>query len=191
MTRGRTLFGVAAVIAILAVQALAAPFVVFPQAVQLPSPDGRFVVRNADTERPPSAFVGTFHSLWLVETATGRSRKLCDYVGVAAVAWSGNNLLLINQYLSKRTSRAMVFSPSSQDPVVLDKPTLITLVAVEQRDTLRGNDRVFIEALRVEGENLVFSVWGYGAHDASGFHWACQYALENGAVTCTEARSAR
>jgi hypothetical protein len=33
--------------------AQAAPFVVFPKAGQLPSPDGRFVVRNTDRKGSP------------------------------------------------------------------------------------------------------------------------------------------
>jgi hypothetical protein len=36
----------------------AAPFVVFPKAGQLPSPDGRFVVRNTDRAAPFSEYVG-------------------------------------------------------------------------------------------------------------------------------------
>jgi len=183
--------GVVAVVALLAAEALAAPFVVFPKAGELVSPDGRLIVRDADRPGAPSDFVGTFHSLWLVESATGHSSKLCDYVGVAAVAWFGNDFLLVTQYLNKRTSRALVFFPNSGlDPLVVDKPTLTNLLPVELRDTLRGNDQVFIEASRLEGRTFYFSVWGYGQHDADGFRWRCQYALEGGAVSCSDSRSA-
>jgi len=183
--------GVIAVVALLTVQALAAPFVVFPKAGELASPDGRYIVRNADRQGSASDFAGTFHSLWLVEPATGRSRKLCDYVGVAAVAWVGNDFLLVTQYLNQKTSRALVFFPTGElDPVVLDKPTLTNLLPVELRDTLRGNDHVFVEVSRLEGRTLYLSVWGYGQHDASGFRWCCQYALGEGTVSCSEGRSA-
>jgi hypothetical protein len=101
---------------------LAAQFVVFPKADQLASPDGRFLVRNTDREASQAEINGTFHSLWLIESATGRARKLCNYVGVAAVAWSENDSLIVTEYVGKRTSRALVFSAAaSADPLMLDE----------------------------------------------------------------------
>ena len=179
--------GVVVVAAALCGVAAAAPFVVFPQAGQLVSPDGRFAVRNVDREAPASDLVGTFHALWLTELATGRSRKLCDYLGLAAVAWSRNDFLVVTQYLSRRTSRALVFSAAQpDDPVVLDQPTLTRLVPVELRPALRDNNHVFIEASRLEDDTLYLQVWGYGQHDANGFRWHCQYALREGTVSCVE-----
>ena len=116
------LFVVAAVLAC-EIVADAGPFVVFPKAGQLPSPDGRFVVRNAAREAPLSEIVGRFQSLMLEETATGHSRKLCDYLGVAAVAWAKSKFIIMTQYVSKRTSRALVFvADDSREPVVIDQP---------------------------------------------------------------------
>ena len=187
MRTWRIVAGLAIVVAALCGEAAATPFVVFPQAGQLSSPDGRFVVRNVDREAPATDFVGTFHALWLTEVATGRSHKLCDYVGLAAVAWSGNDFLVITQYLSRRTSRALVFSVSQpNDPVVLDQPTLTRMVPVELRLTLRENDHVFIEASRLEEDTLHLRVWGYGQHDANGFRWLCEYTLRGGTVSCGE-----
>ena len=184
---------IASVIVVFAtVRALAAPFVLFPKAGELASPDRRFVVRNAEREAESSEFVGTFRSLWLIETATGRSRKLCDYVGVAAVAWTKGDFLVVTQYLTKRTSRALVFSPADLDnPVVLDKPTLIRLVPYELRPALEENDHVFVEASRLEDDVLHLRVWGYGRHDRNGFRWLCEYATWNGATSCTEERGSR
>ena len=54
-----------------AVHMYAAPFSLFPKASHLASPDGRFEVRDVDLREPGSEFSGIFHSLWLVETATG------------------------------------------------------------------------------------------------------------------------
>lgn len=190
MRSWRIVLGLAVFAAVSWVQGLAAPFVVFPKAGELASPDGRFVVRNSEREGSASDFVGTFHSLWLVESATGSSRKLCDYSGVAAVAWSSNDFLIVTQYLAKKTSRALVFSTARpDDPVMLDKPTLIRLVPVELRPALRENDHVFIEAWRVEEGRLHLRVWGYGQHDANGFRWRCEYALRGGTVSCNEERS--
>jgi hypothetical protein len=183
----RMMLGVAVVVAIVIVQADANPFVVFPKAAELVSPDGRFVVRNEENRDVGSDFVGTFRSLWLVEVTTGRSRKLCDYIGVAAVAWSNNDFLVITQYLNKKTSRALVFSAAGpEDPVMLDMPTLIRLVPAELRATLRANDHVFVEGSRVEGETLHLRVWGYGQHDGNGFRWRCEYGLREGGFSCTE-----
>jgi hypothetical protein len=182
----RTWLCVAAVIVFIC-GAQAAPFVVFPKAGQLASQDGRFVVRNTDPVVQSSEFGGTFHSLFLEETTSGRSRKLCDYVGVAAVAWTKDDVLVMTEYLSKRTSRALIFAAdNSRDTVVIDQPLLTTLVPVNLRPQLRENDHVFVEAVQVKGETLVLRVWGYGKHDANGFRWRCEYNLPEGAISCEE-----
>jgi hypothetical protein len=166
-------------------QMFALPFSMFPKAGRLASPDGRFEVRDVDLREHGSEFFGIFHSLWLVETANGRSRKLCDYVGLAAVAWSEKDFLIVTQYLSKKTSRALIFATTStQDPVVLDVPTLIQMVPVELRPALRENDHAFVEASRLEGEIFYFQVWGYGQHERNGFHWNCEYNLGATNLNC-------
>ncbi len=187
MRSWRIRLGAAVAAALWCVAAFATPFVVLPKAGQLMSPDGRLVVRNVEHEGAASDFIGTFHSLWLTELATGRSRKLCDYLGVAAVAWSSEGSLVVTEYVGKRTSRAWVFSAADlDDPVMLDKLTLTRLVPVELRPALRGNDHVFVEASGVEEDRLHLRVWGYGQHDANGFRWRCEYALRENAVSCVE-----
>lgn len=167
------------------VQTSATQFVVFPRTSELASPDGRFEVRNTEAGGSPLEFVGTFHSLWLVELSNGRSRKLCDYLGLAAIAWAGNDSLVVTQYVGKKTSRALVFYVTQpDDPVMLDKPTLVRMVPVGLRPTLRENDHVFVEASRVEDNTLYLRVWGYGQHDATGFRWRCEYGLREGTVLC-------
>jgi len=172
-------------VATLTAQALAAPFVVFPKAGRLVSPDGRFVVHDADREAAAADFVGTFHSLWLTEVATGRSRKLCDYLGVAAVAWSDNDFLVITQYVGKKSSRALVLSVlDEKESVMIDSSALVSLVPGDLRAALLGNDHVFIEASRLAEETFHFQVWGYGMRDPKGFRWKCQYGLREGNVAC-------
>jgi len=161
------------------------PFVVFPQAGELISPNRQFTIRNVDAADAGSEFVGTFHSLWLTDLSTNRSRKLCDYVGVAAVAWSRSDQILVTQYLSKKTSRVLVFPvAATQEPLVLDQPVVTQLLPVELRDTLRQNDHIFIEASRVDDTVLYLTIWGYGQHNRNGFHWPCQYVLREGSLTC-------
>ncbi len=182
----RPLLCIAAVIAF-KILAHAAPFVVFPKASELRSEDGRFVVRNTDREAPLSEYVGTFHSLFLEETASGHTRKLCDYVGAAAVGWAKDDFIIVTQYLSKRTSRAVIFAADeSRNPVVIDQSLLTNLVPVNLRPQLLGNDHVFVEAWGVEGETLTLRVWGHGRHDVNGFRWQCKYSMLEGAISCEE-----
>lgn len=71
--------GLAAFAALLSVSSLGAStaqFAVFPKANELVSPDGRFAVRSIDPQGSASDFLGTFHSLWLFERATGRCAKI-------------------------------------------------------------------------------------------------------------------
>jgi hypothetical protein len=170
-----------------AIPTFASPFVVFPKATELVSPDGRYAVRNVETTNSTSEFVGTFHSLWLYELATSRSRKLCDYVGVASAAWSSNDVLVVTQYVGKRTSRALVFPAiAAQDTIMLDSAALIRLLPPELRPPLRENDHVFVEGSRVEHDTLYLTVWGYGQHAPNGFRYRCEYSLREGSLSCIE-----
>jgi hypothetical protein len=58
-------FAIAAclIVVVLTTAALGGPFVLFPKARQLSSPDGRFVVRNVERSTSAAEFDGTFHSL--------------------------------------------------------------------------------------------------------------------------------
>src|ERR1700687_4045306 len=98
-----------ALVSLVSAEVFASQFVVFPKASELVSPDGRFAVRSVDSQGSASDIVGTFRTLWLFELATGRSRKLCDYLGVASVAWSSNDWLLVTQYVGRGASRALGF----------------------------------------------------------------------------------
>jgi hypothetical protein len=191
MRQARIVLARAMLSAILITQAVAAPFVLFPKATELASPDGRFVVRNLERKGGPNEFVGTSLSLWLVEKATGRSLKLCDYIGVAAVAWFGD-YLVVTEYVGKKTSRALVFSVADAiDSIVLDKRTLLRVIPVDLRETLRQNDHVFVEASGVNGQTLHLRVWGYGQHDANGFQWHCEFVFREGTVSCSDDRPSR
>jgi hypothetical protein len=172
----------------LAVPVHAAPFAMFPQTGWLLSPDGRYEVRDVAPESAAGELVGASHSLRLTDLTTGRSRKLCDYLGIAAVAWSSNDFLVVTQYVGKKTSRALVFAASSSaEPVLLDAAGLIQMVDVVLRPTLRENDHIFVEAAKVEDNSFYFRVWGYGKHDPNGFRWNCRFTLRDGGVSCSRA----
>ena len=167
------------------------PFVLFPKAERLPSPDGRFVVSTSERQASPSEFAGTFDSLWLTEVATGRTRKLCDYFGLAAVAWSGNDFLLVTQYMGRKASRALILPVARpEDSVMLDSAALSRLVPLTFQTTLRENDHVFVEVSSVEANVAHLRVWGYGKQDGS-FRWGCEYRLNEGTISCTDAKGSR
>ena len=170
----------------------AASFSMFPNAGRLISPDGRFEVRDVEQAGAPGGLVGSSRSLWVIEIATGRSRKLCDYLGLAAVAWSKHNAILITQYVGKKTSRALIFPDVVKgDAVMLDSGELIRLLSMEWRPTLRENDHIFVEAVSLEGADFHFRVWGYGKLDPNGFRWNCKYSLMDNRASCESAPQPR
>jgi len=188
MRCGSAVLAVAGLLATLVPQSVASgPFVLFPKAEHLRSPDGRFVVSTAQRQASASEFAGTFDSLWLTEVASGRMRKLCDYFGVAAVAWSGNDFLLVTQYVGKRASRVLVISIARpDDSVMLDSATLGRLVPLPLQTTLRQNNHVFVEAGSLDSGTLHLTVWGYGPNNPKGFRWRCEYTLSEGALSCAD-----
>ena len=187
MNRTTRFAALAVAMAALALPSAAEPFVLFPKAAELFSPDRRLVVRNQEHPATPGELVGPGRSLWLVDLATHRARKLCNYLGVAAVRWSGNDFVLVTEYVTKKTSRAWVFPVAEgPQPVVLDKPSLVRALPAQLRDVLRENDHVFLEASKVNAGVLLLRVWGYGAHDRNGFRWICGYDLQTGDVHCSE-----
>jgi hypothetical protein len=182
---------------LLAAQAGAQQFTTFPDRPELRSPDGKFLIRNVDHAAGPSDFSVVFRSLILEEVPSGRSWELYNYVGRVAVAWSGNRFIIVTDYVSKRTSRALVFAigsrtgdsrgdPFAVEQVTLDKVQLSRLVPSEQNVHLLANDHVFLEVTRVEGGALILRVWGYGARNPKGFRLACQYDLRAGTAACKE-----
>lgn len=188
MRCGGAVLVVAGLLATLVPQSIASGrFVLFPKAGQLTSPDGRFVVSTAQRQASPAEFAGTFDSLWLTEVSTSRTRKLCDYFGVAAVAWSGNDFLLVTQYVGKRASRVLVISIARpDDSVMIDSATLGRLVPLPLQTTLRQNNHVFVEAGSLESGTLHLTVWGYGPNNLKGFRWRCEYGLSEGALSCAD-----
>jgi len=193
MRCGSAVLAVAGLLATLVPQSVASgPFVLFPKAGQLASPDGRFVVSTAQRQASTSEFAGTFDSLWLTEVATGHTRKLCDYFGVAAVAWSGNDFLLVTQYVGKRASRVLVISIARpDDSVMIDSATLGRMVPLQLQTTLRQSNHVFVEAGSLESGTLHLRVWGYGPNNPKGFRWHCEYVLSEGALSCADEQGAK
>jgi hypothetical protein len=180
------LFPVALLLCLLASSITTAEqFTTFPDHKELRSPDGSLVIRSVEHPAKPSDFSGVFRTLVMEEVATGRVRKLYDYVGRVAVAWSGNEFIIVTDYVSRRTSRALIFPAApNRDGLVLDKEHLASLLPEARYVHLRQNDHVFVEAAHVDGRYLTLRVWGYGQKDANGFRWVCRYDLIAGTAAC-------
>ena len=168
-------------------RAMADPFAIFPDQKELRSPDGSFVIRNEELAGARSEFTGMFHALALQRVGGGESRTLYAYVGRVAVAWAGNNQIILTDYVSKRSSRAVLLSTDPNiDAVILDKVRLASLLDWSTGVHLRENEHVFVEAARLDGTDLALTVWGYGSRDPKGFRWDCRYDLNNGRASCRE-----
>jgi hypothetical protein len=160
-------------------------FTIFPDRAELRSPNGVYVVRSVDHAAKPGEFSGIFRTLIVEEVSTGRIRRLYDYVGRVAVAWSGSEYIIVTDYVNKKTSRAIVFPVAAdRDGLVVDKTRLISILPEAQKVHLEQNDHVFVEASSVEGRALNLRVWGYGRRDTSGFRFTCRYDLILGTAGC-------
>src|SRR5215469_3645832 len=121
-------------------RASAEQFTLFPDRKEMHSPDGRFVVRSVEHSVTANEFSGVFRTLVLEEAATGKVRKLYDYVGRVAVAWSGSDFIIVTDYVNKKTSRAIVFPVApDRDGLVIDKTQLIPLLPEQQHLQLEQN----------------------------------------------------
>ncbi|HUM04138.1 MAG TPA: hypothetical protein VLT90_01680 [Terriglobales bacterium] len=168
--------------------AFAETFATFPDQKELPSPDNRYVIRSLDAGHAPSDFTGMFHSLIVEDRATGNVRRLCDYLHKISVAWSGGGIIATD-YVSRRGSRALVFPVASENEAyIVDRMDLAGRVPWDIGASLRENDHVFVEAVRMEDRTLVLRAWGYGVHNPRGFHMACELKLDQGAASCRDTR---
>ena len=162
-------------------------FAVFPERAELRSPNGQFVIRTVEHAAVRGEFSGVFRSLVIEELATGSVHEIYKYVGRVGVAWSGDNFVIVTDYVSKKTARALVFRLDRPDEyVVIDKAHLLTQVHDERRAQLERNDHVYLEVARIEGNTLMLRVWGYGTQDPQGFRFQCAYDLNEGTASCRE-----
>ena len=162
-------------------------FAVFPDRKELRSPNGKFVIRSVEHVAARGEFSGIIRWLILEEPATGKSHHLYNYLSRVGVAWSGDNFVIVTDYVSKKTARAMVFDMNHPGEfLVIDKPHLTAQLHEQRREQLEGNDHVYLEVSRLEGSALLLRVWGYGKLDPQGFRFWCAYDLKEGTVSCRE-----
>lgn len=167
---------------------LGGKFETFPGTTnELPSPNGQFLVRSVSYGVAPGDFSGKFHALVLEDRRCGKSRNLYDYLGKVMVFWSADNVLVVNDYYTDRGARVLLFvTDEAIPPVVIDKNRMIQLLDPVAGRHLIGNDHVYIAASKLEGNTLALRLWGYGALDAKGFYFSCDYTLEPNTASCRE-----
>jgi hypothetical protein len=86
-------------------QSLYAKFPGKPSA--LPSPDGRYVLRNVDSPKGP----GPYHTIYLEDRHTGKKRKVYEYERSASVVWAPDSRrFAVNDYLGSNVSEAYIYS---------------------------------------------------------------------------------
>jgi hypothetical protein len=68
--------------------------------------------------------------------------------------------------------------------VVIDKNRMVKLLDPITSRHLIGNDHVYIAASKLEGDTLALRLWGYGAQDAKGFYFSCDYSFERNTASC-------
>ncbi|MGO9305536.1 MAG: hypothetical protein ACLP3R_17870 [Candidatus Korobacteraceae bacterium] len=163
-------------------------FATFPSSAnELPSPNGRFLVRSIGYGAAPGNFSGKFHALVLETRETGKLRKLCDYLGKVMVSWAADDVLFVNDYYTARGSRVLVFvTDEAIPPLVIDRNRMVKLLDPITSRHLLSNDHVFIAASKLEGDTLALRLWGYGTQDAKGFVLSCDYSLERDTASCGE-----
>lgn len=163
-------------------------FATFPgAATELPSRDGQFLVRSISYGTAPGSISGKFHALVLEERRTGKSHKLCDYLGKIMVFWTADNVLVVNDYYTDMGARVLLFvTDETIPPVAIDKNLLLRLLDPITGRHLLGNNHVFIAASKLEGDTLALRLWGYGAQDANGFGFSCEYSLAHNTASCAQ-----
>ena len=147
---------------------------VSPQNISFPgirseskSPDGRFVIKNFDSETEDPA-----HTLTLLDHRTGTEIKIYRYGRHVDVLWSPNSkAFVINDYEGSNISHPVLFTePWTLARVDLREKLIDFLRARNEAKSVLGNDHVYITAERwLNSDKLLCKVTGYGAANPKGF----------------------
>ena len=106
---------------------------------ELPSRDGQFLVRSISYGTAPGSISGKFHALVLEERRTGKSHKLCDYLGKIMVFWTADNVLVVNDYYTDMGARVLLFvTDETIPPVAIDKTSYLGCWTGSRADICSG-----------------------------------------------------
>jgi len=150
------------------VSALSAQNASFPGAVsESKSPDGRFVIKNTDSDVEDPA-----HSLSLVDSRKGSLIKLYRYERGVDILWSpGSDAFVINDHEGSNLSHPVLFrKPWTTNYTDLREKLVDFLRSRNQAKSALENHHVYFTALRWLNDNEVLcQVTGYGDADPRGF----------------------
>ena len=148
----------------------------FPGPVnRLPSPDGRYVLINVDSDKAPH------HVLVIKDSSSGVKRQIHSYGRHVSALWSPDgNMLVVNDYAGSDFSKSLLFSAAADKPTVdLGAALLRSLENSAARRELTGNDHVYFAVKKWKSQTeLVLRVWGYGDASPRGFSQTYVYSLE-------------
>jgi len=134
-----------------------------------PSPTGRLVIRNVDSDAEPH------HTLYLKQ-ANGSEHRLLSYGRHVSVLWAPNErTVVVNDFAGSDYSVCRVYLVESGRAVDVSQ-------AIRTRygdDTVFENHHVYFEAVAWRGaETLKVKVWGYGDQHPNGFTRFFTYGLD-------------
>jgi hypothetical protein len=134
---------------------------------QSKSPDGRFVIKNfdSDTENPA-------HTLTLLDHRMGTEVKIYRYGRGVDVLWSPNSkAFVINDHEGSNVSHPVLFmEPWSTHFTDLRESLIDFLRSRNEAKSLLDNDHVYITGERwLDSDKILCKVTGYGDADPQGF----------------------
>jgi Tol biopolymer transport system component len=145
----------------------------FPSDQTAPSPDGRYVVLNVDSDKEPE------HTLFLVERPSKAKRKLLVYGRYTEALWNPNSdLIAITDYAGSNVAQCLVFSTSGRAPVDIGEQITRTVRGKKERASIQENDHVYFAGIAwTSPRTLKVKVWGHGDADPSGFKRFYTYTI--------------
>jgi hypothetical protein len=131
------------------------------------SPNGRYVVRNADDPKQESA-----HTLTLVDAKSGSAIKSYSYGRHVDVLWApSSDAFVVNDYEGSDEARPVLFSvPWVDQPVDLREKLIDFLRSRGEAKSVEGDHHVYFSAKRwLSSNEILCQVTGYGDVDPKGF----------------------
>lgn len=157
---------------------LVAPFalaggnpIAFPGRVsELSSPDGRYVLRNVDSDQEP-------HHVLYVEGVQHKSERLLTYGRHVSALWSRDGqALLVNDYGGSDFSNCLLFLFGAERKRIDVRERLHEQLGSNQ--TIFGNHHVYIEGVEwIDRSRVKVKVSGYGDVDPKGFTLFYEYPV--------------
>lgn len=146
---------------------------------ELASPDKRWVLQDIDRDQEPN------HSIFLKDTTTGKTRKICDYERSASVVWSPDSRhFALNDYAGSNFSETSVLSVDETVPKIdVQDEILDQDERLRERITLVGLGHDYFGVVRwLDAHRVVVHHWGHNDEPPLGDFCACYVYTLGGTV---------